>query len=59
MTKKIELENQINLIEARIKQIDNSEHYSELQKLQKIAVEKKLLEKIQLELIKEIDIDVD
>ena len=59
MTKKIELQNQINLIEARINQIQNSEHYSELEKDQKIAVEKKQLEKTQLELIKEIEVDVD
>jgi hypothetical protein len=59
MTKKIELENEIKLIEARINQIEHSEHYSEYEKLQKIALQKQLLEKTQLELIKEIEIDVD
>lgn len=57
MNKKIELQNQINLIEARINQISNSEHYSDIDKETKIAVEKKLLEKTQLQLIKEIEVE--
>ena len=40
MTKKIELENQINLIEARINQIANSEHYCYLKKKEKLKQKK-------------------
>lgn len=59
MTKKIELENQINLIEARINQIANSEHYGEIEKERKIEAEKIQLEKTQLALIKEIEVNAD
>lgn len=59
MTKKNELQNQINLIEARIIQIENSEFFTAEEKETKIASEKILLEKTQLELIKEIETYVD
>ena len=57
MTKQNELQNNINRENAYIDYVKNSENYTELEKEEKIKKAQAEVEKYQLELLKEIEVE--
>ena len=57
MTKKNELQNNINRTNAYIDYVKNSENYTELEKVEIIKKSKNEIEQFQLDLLKEIEVE--